>query len=255
MTDEQYHASKSLSKSAIDLLLECPALYKAWYENIDDTVSTPALRFGSMVHKLTLEPQLFDNDYAVTTLDLTTKAGREFKASVPKGKTIVKDAEYEAARMMADAVRDHPQAKYLFDDYLAEQAIFWERDGIECKAKPDIIAKRWDMRFIADLKTTDSANPESIRRSIAKYHYYRQASWYLDGMARIGEPCDAFIFVFVEKTYPYLVTLCQLDQAALDKGREECERAVEILKECRRSGQYPCYTREILTVSLPNWAA
>lgn len=255
MNNAEYHTNKALSKSAIDLLIECPAHYKAWLDSVDNEEGTKALDFGGMFHKLTLEPDTFAAEYAVTDLNLATKAGKEFKESLPSGVTICKTPDYEAALQMSAAIHDHPQAKYLFNTYRAEFPLFWQRDGIECKAKPDIISYIHERRFLADLKSTESVNPDAIQRSIARYGYHRQAAWYLDGMERIGKPCDAFIFIFVEKTYPYLVTMCQLDGDALEKGRRECDRAVDTLKICRKTGIYPCYTRDILTISLPKWAA
>lgn len=254
-SDIKYFANKSLSKSAIDKLLECPALYKAWLEGEDEEKTSAALAFGSLSHLLTLQPQEFDSQYAVTDLNLATKEGKAWKAALPDGIQIVKNDDYEKAQMMADAVRDHPQAKMLFQDYIAEEPIYWTFDGVPCKAKPDIVAEVFGHRYIADLKTTESVNPEAIRKSIAKWGYHRQAAWYLSGMEAVGKPCDAFIFIFVEKTYPYLVTMCQLDEDALAKGMEECLRAVSTLKECQASGTWPCYTREIITLGLPKWAA
>lgn len=249
-----YHQSKALSKSAIDLLLECPAHYKAWLDGVEDEEETKATAFGGMFHKLALEPKTFSQEYAVTDLNLTTKAGKDWKAALPGGIAVVKEGDYEAALLMADAVREHPQAKHLFRKYTAETPIFWINDGVECKAKPDIVACIDGMNFCADLKTTESVNPEAIRRTIARYNYHRQAAWYLEGLHATGTPCEAFLFIFIEKTYPYLVTMCQLDQEALGRGREDCARAMDILKECQSTGIYPCYTRDILTLSLPAWA-
>lgn len=254
-SDIKYFSNKALSKSAIDKLLECPALYKAWLEGEDEEKTSAALAFGSLSHLLTLQPQEFDSQYAVTDLNLATKEGKAWKAALPDSIQIVKNDDYEKAQMMADAVRDHPQAKMLFQNYIAEEPIYWTFDGVPCKAKPDIVAEVYGRRFIADLKTTESVNPEAIRKSIARWGYHRQAAWYLSGMEAVGRPCDAFIFIFVEKTYPYLVTMCQLDEDALAKGMEECLRAVSTLKECQASGTWPCYTREIITLGLPKWAA
>ena len=252
---DPYFQSKALSKSAIDLILECPAYYKAWLEDVEDREETKALAFGGMFHTLTLEPEKFASEFAVTDLNLATKPGKEWKASLPDGVTIAKNNDYEAALMMADAVREHPQAKFLFRNYVAEEAIYWTRpDGIKCKAKPDMVSTVQGIRYCVDLKSTESANPKDISKTIANYHYYRQAAWYLDGLAVLGQPCDGFIFIFVEKSYPHLVTMCLLDDVALAKGSKDCERAVETLKECNATGLYPCYTRDILTVSLPRWA-
>lgn len=254
-SDTVYFASKALSKSAIDKLLECPALYKAWLDGEEEQKPSAALAFGSLAHLLTLQPQEFSGQYAITELSLATKEGKAWKASLPPAVQLVKSEDYEKAQLMAEAVRDHPQAKMLFQNYTAEEPIYWNLDGIPCKAKPDIVAEVFGRRYIADLKTTESVNPEAIRKSIAKWGYHRQAAWYLSGMEAIGKPCEAFIFIFVEKSYPYLVTMCQLDESALAKGMEECLKALSILKECQASGTWPCYTRDIITLSLPPWAA
>jgi hypothetical protein len=253
--DRSYFASPALSKSRIDLLLECPALYKADLDGLGEQKDSAALRFGSMFHLLTLQPEFFDREYAIQELPLTTKAGKAWRDSLPDDIAVVKPEDYERALLMADAVREHPQAKFLFHDYEAEKSIEWTFDGVDCKCKPDIIANVGGTRYLADLKTTDSVNPSEISRSIAKWHYYRQAAWYLLGMEQTGRPCDAFIFIFVSKTAPHLVTMCQLDDEALKLGLDECMQAVATLKQCRETGVYPCYTRDILTLGLPKWAA
>ena len=256
-SDRVYFANKALSKSAIDLLLECPALYKAWLDGEEEEKDSEALKFGSLCHLLTLQPHEFGEQYAMTELSLATKEGKAWKASQPEGITIIKQADYDKAQLMAEAVREHPQARMLFsgEAYTPEQAIYWTLDGIPCKAKPDIVTELNGRRYVADLKTTDSANPESIRKSIAKWGYHRQAAWYLSGMEAIGKPCDAFIFIFVDKKSPYLVTMCTLDDEALAQGMQECLQAVAHLKECQASNVWPCYTREIITLGLPKWAA
>ena len=256
-SDRVYFANKALSKSAIDLLLECPALYKAWLDGEEEEKDSEALKFGSLCHLLTLQPNEFGEQYAMTDLSLATKEGKAWKAALPDGVTVIKTADYDKAQLMAEAVREHPQARMLFnaESYTAEEAIYWTLDGVECKAKPDIVAEVHGRRFVADLKTTESVNPDAIQKSIAKWGYHRQAAWYLSGMEAVGKPCEAFIFIFVEKAFPHLVTMCQLDEAALAQGMSECLRAVETLKECQATNTWPCYTREIITIGMPKWAA
>ena len=113
-SDRIYFANKALSKSAIDKLLECPALYKAWLDGEEEEKDSAALRFGSLCHLLTLQPEEFGHEYAVCDLSMATKEGKAFKAALPDGVQIIKGDEYEKAQLMADAVRDHPQARMLF---------------------------------------------------------------------------------------------------------------------------------------------
>lgn len=256
-SDIEYFASPALSKSRIDLLLECPARYKADIDGDVEEKDSAALSFGTLTHLLTLQPEAFDSEYAVTDLSLATKEGKAFKKDAEeRGLEIIKSKDLEKAMFMADAVRSHWQCSVLFDNpHVSEEAVYWTYNGVDCKAKPDIVTTLPDgRRILGDLKTTDSANPDHCRKSIMKYGYYRQAAWYLSGMAAIGKPCDAFVFMFVEKSRPHLVTCFDVSEAALVKGMQECNEAVERLKECRNTGVWPCYTKDILTFELPEWA-
>lgn len=256
MTDAQYFADPGLSKSRIDLLRECPARYKADIDGDIERKDSDALRFGSLCHLLTLQPELFSTLYASTSLNLATKAGKEWKASLPPNVEVVKDDVVEKAVFMADAVRSHWQCSVLFDNpHECEVPVFWERNGVRCKCKPDIVAELPDgRRIIGDLKTTESANPRHCEKSIMQWGYYRQAAWYLAGMEAAGRPCDAFVFMFVEKARPHLVTCFTMSDEALEHGLKECDEAIESLKACQVSGVWPCYVKDIQEFAWPAWA-
>lgn len=61
--------------------------------------------------------------------------------------------------------------------------------------------------------------------------------------------------VTVEKEAPYLPSVTQLDQEALDVGRELNDRAITLWKACMADDTWPGYAPTIRTVSLPRWAA
>ena len=116
-SDIDYFASPALSKSRIDLLLECPARYKADLDGDVEEKDSDALRFGSLTHLLTLEPEEFDSQYAVTDLSLATKEGKAFKKDAEdRGLEIIKGKDLEKAMFMADAVREHWQCHVLFEN-------------------------------------------------------------------------------------------------------------------------------------------
>lgn len=251
---DQYHSSRALSQTAIGYALDCLARYKAWYDGVLDERTTHALSFGSAAHTLLFEPHVFTDRYAVTDLNLATKAGREFKEALPDGVEIIKESDYEHALLMAEAVREHPQGRYLFQDYMAEQPLFWIQGDIECKAKPDLVSQVQSLRICSDYKTTDSASISAIDSKMLRYGSHRQAAWYLDALALAGTPCDYFVFFFVEKTYPYIVTIREVDAATIVQGRRECAKAVALVSEAHRTGKFPCYSRDIVKYSLPAWA-
>lgn len=201
-SDIEYFASPALSKSRIDLLLDCPARYKADIDGDTEESDSEALRFGSMTHLLTLEREAFDNEYLVTDVSLATKEGKALKKDAEsRGLEIIKEKDFEKAMNMAEAVWSHPQAAVFFNNqHVSEKAIYWEFDGVMCKAKPDIVTMLPDGHvLVGDLKTTESASLDHITKSVAKWGYHRQAAWYLLGMEMIGMKADAFVFFFVEK--------------------------------------------------------
>jgi hypothetical protein len=65
----------------------------------------------------------------------------------------------------------------------------------------------------------------------------------------------AFLFVFQEKTPPYLVTVVQLDDEAEAAGRARNELAMEIWRDCTQAGVWPGYSQDIELITLPPWAA
>src|SRR5690606_31897383 len=77
----------------------------------------------------------------------------------------------------------------------------------------------------------------------------------LDGYRALWEGSDpAMLFVFVEKTPPYLVSVVELDQPAVIVGRELNRRALAVYAECRATGVWPGHSPEIELIALPAWA-
>ena len=60
MPGEIYHNPTGISKSGLDLLHKCPALYKRRYIDGIEDEPTPAMIIGSAVHSLVLEPDAAD---------------------------------------------------------------------------------------------------------------------------------------------------------------------------------------------------
>lgn len=252
---DPYFMNKALSKSAIDKMLQCPAMYRAWELDEDEPLDTTALTFGKVFHTLVLEPEEFDKRYHVTDYALTTKDGKAAKAhALANDLEIIKSNDHEMALCMAEAARMDVQASVLLQDFDAESSIYWTEGDIECKCKPDIIARVGDLTFCGDLKSCESANPIDIVKSMGKYNYHRQAAWYLRGLKASGIDCRAFIFIFVSKKAPHLVTCATLDEDAMQKGLADCLSAVQSLQDCRNKASWPCFTDNVLTLSLPKWS-
>lgn len=258
---EQYHAYKAVSNSGIAQLLKCPALFKAWSDGALQE-ETEALLCGSVFHCLALEPESFHDRYHVKIHDGKTAAGKKEKeAAADAGVVMITAKMHAASQAMADAARRHPLVGKLLKAPQAQRevSVYWEEkvDGVSipCKARIDLLAPLPGFGLVAcDLKSTTDAKPETLQKSILKWGYHRQASWYRRALAVAGMPSEVFVLIFVEKTPPHIVTVANVAPAAVMRGHAECEVALATYAECAKANLWPCYTNDILELDLPEWA-
>ncbi|SEN89064.1 PD-(D/E)XK nuclease-like domain-containing protein [Nonomuraea pusilla] len=263
ISEELYHSDPvpggSLSSSSARKLLppSCPALFR-WY------ISRPQpprkeFDFGHAAHLMVLGtgPELV----VVEAKDWRTKAAKEQRdAAYQSGKVPILVGEHRQAKAMAAALRAHPIASAVLNPEIGdpEQTLIWQdsQTGVWRRARLDWLPNGGADRFIvADYKTTRSANPAAIQRSVYSYGYHAQQAWYLDGVEALGLAADpAMVFIFQEKMPPYLVTVVQLDSAAVRAGRAMNRQAIDIYRQCVETGRWPGYTDDIPLISLPAWA-
>lgn len=264
LPEEQYHADPvpggSLSSTGARRILDCPARYHAAPQE-----TSRALELGTAAHKVVLGvgPELEPIDYA----DWRTKAAKQAVAEArERGAIPLKRGEYEHLMGMAEALKRHPVAGPIFTEQAGkpEQSLFWQDPDtrVVCRARLDHLPHpvKGQRLIVADYKSTASAAPQKIARSVAEYGYHIQDAWYRDGVRALApqlgvDPDDvAFVFVFQERTPPYLVTVVELDAMAVKAGAVLAEKARRVYAECRRTGRWPGYhDHDVLTVALPAW--
>ena len=65
---------------------------------------------------------------------------------------------------------------------------------------------------------------------------------------------ERFIFLVIEREAPFLMAVYEIDQAALTEGENLRRRALRLVADCDKAGEWPGYTPELQTLSLPSWA-
>lgn len=260
MPNEDYH-EQSEWLSSTTLKRSLPEHYK-------DTTdwSSPALAFGTLVHKLVLEPNDLDH-YAV--LDATkiglkadgtpadnpqmTKAWKvAVAAAAAEGREVVAQEDWDKAHRMADAVRAHDEARELLfegeGDY--ELSAFVEdENGIKLRSRFDRLIPGAGV----DLKTTSAKpGPDSLTRAVLDYGYEVSAAHYLAVAELLGLNADRFVLVFVDKSDAPRVTVAHLDQSLIDRGKHLRDKAIQRLIS-PDVDRYPGATGS-LTLTCPPWA-
>lgn len=260
----EYHADRtSLSVSgAKEILASCPAKFR--YQQDHSQEPTPAMEFGSAAHAVVLGggPEIVICDYGSWK---SGKAQDEKAVAQADGKIALLPKEKTQLDGMAKAIRDHHTAGPLFapGSGLPEQSLYFPHrlTGVMRRARPDWLPHfTGEQLRVPDYKTCVSADLDSIQRDVAKYRYFQQAPWYLDlikALGLCGDEKPTFLFVFQEKTAPYLVTVVELDHVAMDIGRRENETALNTYAQCLSRGAWPDYMEPaypyLPQIALPSW--
>ncbi|MGW9447089.1 PD-(D/E)XK nuclease-like domain-containing protein, partial [Bacillus mobilis] len=143
---------------------------------------------------------------------------------------------------------------------LAEQSMFWKDpgSGVVCRARMDWLPtpRKGKRLIVADLKSARSVAPADLQKSIHEYGLHQQDDFYRRGCRelKIGDRDTSFVFVFVAKTPPYLVTVVELDHEARRIGKERNDAALKTYARCMETGIWPGFSEDIETLSLPVWA-
>lgn len=254
IVDAAYHADRtSLSSTGARKLLACPARFR--WERDNPPAPKAAFDLGKVAHTLTLGE---GGTIAVIDADnwLTKAAKEQRQAAYDAGATPILRADYEAAQAMRDAVYAHSVARELFREGVAELSGWWrdEPTDIGLRFRPDWLTEMDGQPVCVDLKTTISADPAEFVRSVAKFGYHLQASFYLAGLDAHAISDARFLIVAVEKQAPYPVSVIELDTEAITEGRRLMRRAIDLYARCIEAGVWPAYGDDITLISLPTWA-
>jgi exodeoxyribonuclease VIII len=218
MNNTTYHNDIThVSKSGLDLIAECPALFK--HRKLDGNRpqdDDASLHVGSYVHDFVLDPA-------------------EYWANVASGKYSPETTQH--AQEIKRALQNHPTAnRLLFSEGSSEVMRAFDYNGVRCKVKADRLPRSIDV--IADLKTAKSANAKQFRSSVLRYRYHVQRAMYLAGFRERSE----MVFVVVETVAPYRVECYTLPPDIREEGQRLFERDLETYRRCMETGTWPNYT-------------
>jgi hypothetical protein len=257
MTNEEYHSSADISKSDLDAARKSGLHFKYKKEGPRQK-PTPAMRIGSAFHALTLEPDLFENEYIYKPdfLNARSKEGKEWKATQEEaGKTVLNADDRKQLQGMAQAIADCAPARKLLDATgKAEQSFLWtdKETGLGCKCRPDYLLV--DGGTIVDVKTTVDASYRGFLKSISNFRYHVQAGWYLHGLEQAtGIRPERFIFIAVEKTAPFGVGVYEADTYMVVNGYDTAREDLAKIAKWKEEDRYPSYCDDIQQISLPPW--
>ena len=256
-SDFAYRREEGINQSSLKKILESPAHYKAALDF--KMMPTPAMEMGTAAHCLILDGQeAFDAQYCKKPDDikLTTKEGKEWKASIGRKKILGtggKDDPWNAVQGMAESLRQIEWYSGTDAEYIKrnEVSIYFDWFDVRCKARLDSVLV--NEGIVLDLKTTDTVDPELFAKKVVGLGYDFQAAYYVKAAEEAYGKPFRFIFAAVERRAPYSVDLFEVSDEMLQEGTRKCEAALRRLKRCQKNEDWSNRAPVINTLRYPGW--
>lgn len=244
MTDNYYTDYSAISSSMMRLAEDRGLpVYRDMFvtKTIQPEEPTDAMKFGTLVHAMVLEPDTVDARFmAVPKLDMRKKADKELAAELAErataeGKMCVCDEDFGRADVVRAAVMRHKEAACLIGlKGEVEEPAYWHDTvtGMLLKRKVDKIA---DGVCIVDLKTTkDLPTFDNVVRAIRLRRYDAAAAHYLSPEPRgVG-----FAWIFAQTDYPYAVAVYWASNRVIEDGAKINRRTLNAIHEATTNGDW-----------------
>lgn len=258
---ERYHAdTATVSRSHLLDLIRKPSRYHALHvaRTAQPDPPTPAMVFGTLAHLAVLEWPDFE---------------RRVIRQVGADAILVKQDTIDTLLEIRRAVLEHSMvAALVTNPTVAESTILWrpiveaEVDGepvpsdLIVRVRPDLLTIIDDddgqIVFVSDLKTTSDSHPTEFATAAARGRYHLQAALYRDAVAALFQTDNVrFMLIAAEKQEPFTVACYDLDDEAIELGRNQYRAALIELLQRRHTGNWTApWERSINTLRLPRWA-
>lgn len=213
-----------LSYSSLKAFARSPLAFLQ-YKN-EPRNETPAMRFGTMVHRRVLEEDTFMDTVAVYEGRRAGGAYERFKRE-HAGKDILTATEMQNVQKAASSIMQHPLAAGLISDLESTELEFKiEQLGIPHRGFIDGI-NHW---CLLDLKVTQRVDDHSLMRTIYDFKYYMQAAIYERAATLMGYELDSYFIVAVESAAPHHVNVVELEPHYIARGHMEWEMLLKRYK-------------------------
>lgn len=233
-----------LSYSALAQFKKSPNHLLAYWNR--EMKTTDAMQFGTLIHKLILEPEKFGNDFAVFEgARRQGKAWLEF-SEANQDKTIIKQQELDDAnKIIKNAMLNPVLCDMLKNSINREMKLEWQHRGVDFLGFADLYTTYKDRKCVVDIKTTSDAG-KRFERDLYYNDYKMQLAMYQD---QFDKNTDVYI-VAIETSNPFNVQVYKLDDSLLFKGWLDYDYYLEKFNEW--DGKPTGYSKSIIEVKVEN---
>ena len=281
MSNDEYHACPEFSSSQLkDILRSGAHFYSNNIIKENERESKKHLDFGTLAHTLFLEPDQFENEFAVIPADAPkppTDVMRnaknpsedsikrvqwwdQFAAEHGTKITITEDLLLGAKRI-ADNLRTLSSYGIMQNNFgMAEASIFFVDPvfDLQLRVRPDYhIAPctAFPNGLLLDVKTTRDARAFKFSKDCGEYGYDLSASMYREGFQQYYNTQDKpdFIFLVAESTAPFNVKQYRASDLFLSVGDARYNKSKALLAESLLIDEWSGYSAELEDIYLPQY--
>lgn len=261
LSERVYRAEPALSQTLIRNYATSPTPWHFYRQHLGShgyTVTTPAMILGSITHaRLELKTKgAFEEKYTKMPKGMRkdSKPAKDFQLA-NNGKIAVGAGDWDLSYELFKSVQKNKTAMSFLNDGVAEESFFDVRNGQKIKGRFDLRAPTYSI--LADWKTCFSANPitkDGFKKSVLMSRLDWQAAFYKEAAETFfPEQTYDFVFICIEKTYPFACSLITLSQADMRRAHEQVFEAFdEVIQRIKNNDWGDGYGSRIWTMQLGN---
>jgi hypothetical protein len=240
------HISSSWLKEALKSMLR---FYS--YPFKPEKEQTQSTKIGTLFHSCLLEPDVFEKTYCVVNKSdlpypestMAKKENKEYvEAIVNSGMQVVSPDDWNCVSEMKKSVSKNTLIAKYISAGTKEASIYWsdQETGLPLKTRPDLFIETGSKSIVVvDVKTTDSVYPNDFFSSVAKWEYPVQAAMQIDGIESVtGLKVSSYLYLAVEKSYPYEHCLFRLTDDDIYTGRVRYKDLLSHIKICAETDEW-----------------
>lgn len=223
-----YKTSKAFNFSTLKYLFISDEDFLEYYYN-QESVTTDAMRFGTALHMLALEPHKYRSNIKVLDRRKSKPDDSKINISPSNNKLVFNLVRY---------LFKNDTFKYIKSlGFTTEKEVYWKYKDIDCKSKIDIITNSYPVGII-DIKTI--LDIDCIEHHIAEYKYLYQLAFYAMSLGYdsistvINKSCICYL-LFIEKKSPFRIQLRMVEDHELSICIDTCksllDRAIKLINK------------------------
>jgi exodeoxyribonuclease VIII len=232
---------------------------------------TNAMRMGSGVHALLLEPDQFHERFCVMpafhlspdnvtgkgvpsqtrTTDWYKNEVALFVADNPD-KTIMGQTQYDQCLRAIESIWARPKMRELVESSAKEVTVYGEILGVECKGRLDLL----NNGTIADLKTTPNVHKKAFGRIFSNLNYAFKLAFYRELVRQNWGGVLQVELITQELTGDFDNALVSVPAIVLDNAWSKVVEVMTAYKRCLETNVWPGVDggKDYYELDVPNWA-